>query len=320
MGFALEKDEPFSSAVTRIAVEQIDLALNNISAPSQNLSKSIHATRQCLKRIRALLALARDELGDKVFAHEWACYRNAGRLLAGGRDAAVAVETFDALVSRFSEELPEEPFLRERSFLVDRRDARLNAMVEHEAALTKVSGMLVSARERVPNWPIKSAGFKAIRKGVRRSYRAGREDLRTVVRDPTPTNFHAWRRPVKVLWHQLQILTPIWPVVLHAHAEELHALSDRLNANHDLDVLRHTGIWSQVEVPPGERAALFSLIDRRCREIETLALPLGERFYTERPSRFIERLESYWKTWRHRGREGETVSDSGRGLAASTGT
>ena len=46
---------------------------------SADFNESIHATRQSLKRIRALLALVRDELGDKVFEHERDCYRGGCR-------------------------------------------------------------------------------------------------------------------------------------------------------------------------------------------------------------------------------------------------
>src|SRR6267142_4655446 len=136
---------------------------------------------------------------------------------------------------------------------------------------------------------------------LRQSYRTGRKGLRSVVRHPSPTNFHAWRRPVKLLWHQLQILTPIWPAILSAHAEELHALSDRLNENHDLDVFRNAALWSQFEAQPLEQEALVSLVDRRSRELEAEALPLGERLYTERPTRFTGRLVSYWRERGHQG-------------------
>src|SRR5438128_6127363 len=204
MGYALEENEELSVAITRIAVEQIELALDHLGVTSENLNESVHATRQSLKRLRALVALARGELGDKVFKREWACYRSAGRLLAGGRDASVVVQTFDALIQHFPFELIPEVFAAERRFLAERRDARLKIMVKEEGALQKASEMLASARERVATWPLKYAGFKALREGLIRSYHGGREGLRRVIRHPSPINFHQWRHPVKRLCHQLQ--------------------------------------------------------------------------------------------------------------------
>lgn len=303
MSFALEENEELYLAVRRIAVEQIDLALHHLRNAGEDLNNSIHATRQSLKRLRSLVALVCPELAKRTFKREWACYRSAGRLLAGGRDAAVVVQTFDALISRFSSELTPEAFASERCFLIERRDARLKQMVE-EGAIEKASELLVSARERVETWQVKSRGFKALGRGTRCSYRIGRQDLRSVVRHRTATNFHQWRHPVKLLWHQLQILTPIWPVILDAHSVELGALSDRLNENHDLDVLRDAKLWSEFESQGHDRAPLVFLIARRCRELEAEALSLGERLYTERPRRFADRIERYFQVWQHGNRDG----------------
>ena len=296
MNFALEENEPFAAAVRRLAVEQIDLAISQLSAPLANLDKSIHVTRQSLKRIRALLALVRSELGDKVFEREWICYRDVGRRLAGGRDAAVVVGTLDALVRHFSSELEANAFALERRFLVERREAQLRLMIEQEAALEKAAEILTAARARVATWPARQAGYKTIRDGVRRCYRVGRQGLQNVLRHPSPTNFHKWRRPVKLLWHQLQILTPVWPVILNAHAEQLRSLSDRLNDNHDLDLLR-TVFPAQVDIQPFGQQPLASLIDRRCRQLEAEGLQLGERLYCERPRGFAARLKGYWQVW-----------------------
>jgi hypothetical protein len=298
MGFALEENEPIPVAVTRMAVEQIDLALGHLRGPSEDIHKSIHATRQSLKRIRALLALARDELSNKVFVREWACYRDIGRLLAGGRDAAVVVETLDALVRHFSSELAADAFASTRRFLADRRDARVRILIEEEGALKKAYETLASARERVATWPVRRQGFKAFGGGVRNTYRASREGFRTVVRHPSPTNFHEWRRPVKLLLHQLQILTPIWPAILNAYACELQALSDRLNSHHDLYILSHAALRSQSEVGSPDRKALVTFVDRRYRELEVEGLQFGDRLYAELPRRFTARLEHYWHTWR----------------------
>src|SRR5215469_9244952 len=135
MGFALEENESFPVAIRRIAVEQIDLALHHLRHPSSDINESIHATRQSLKRIRSMLALAREELGNKAFKNEWACYRSVGRLLAVGRDAAVAVDTLEGVARHFSGELGANAFASERRFLVERRDALLNTMIGREGVL-----------------------------------------------------------------------------------------------------------------------------------------------------------------------------------------
>ena len=105
--------------------------------------------------------------------------------------------------------------------------------------------------------------------------------------------------------------------MLNAHAEELHTLSDRLNENHDLDVFRHATLWSKFETRSHQEQALISLVERRSRELEAEALPLGERLYSERPTCFMDRFENYWRA-RKRGHKHSTpVSDSTISIAVS---
>jgi len=316
MSFTFTEHEPVAAAIKRMAVEQIDLALRHLNNDSGDINESVHATRQSLKRIRALLALLRDELGKKVFAREWDCCRSAGRLLAGGRDAAAAVDTFEALIGKFSGELAPDAFAAERRFLTERREVLLRVMIEKEGALQKAGDLLSAARERVATWPVKHNDFDALDGGLRRSYRSGREGFRTVLSQPTPTNFHEWRRPVKLLWHQLQVLTPIWPEMMMTHGDELRTLSDQLNENHDLDVLRHILLQSPVSGEPDGDPSLAAFMDRRCRELEAKALPLGERLYAERARRFADRLRGYWRTWQHESRRTSPVADSVSKIAA----
>ena len=122
MGYALEENEQLSVAVKRIAVEQIDLAIDHVNAESADLNESVHATRQSLKRLRALVALTRGELGAEVFVREWTSFRKAGRLLARARDAAVVVQTLDSLLNRFRNELSAEAFAAEHRYLAERRE------------------------------------------------------------------------------------------------------------------------------------------------------------------------------------------------------
>ena len=49
----------------------------------------MHETRKALKRLRALVRLLREELGEQAFERENAALRDVARRLAGARDAEV---------------------------------------------------------------------------------------------------------------------------------------------------------------------------------------------------------------------------------------
>jgi CHAD domain-containing protein len=162
-----------------------------------------------------------------------------------------------------------------------------------------VAEAISAARERVRAWYTNHRGWAALRRGLRRVYRHGRRALGAALAQPTPERLHAWRKQGKYLWHQLQLLEPLWPAVLKELANQVHALTDLLGDDHDLFVLRQT-LATGPDVFGGEstREALFTLIDRRRAELEQEAFLLGQRIYRDRPRAFESRIKGYWKAWR----------------------
>jgi hypothetical protein len=92
--------------------------------------------------------------------------------------------------------------------------------------------------------------------------------------------------------------------MINVHAEELHALSDRLNENHDLYVLSQVVLNLRTDSESRQCQSIITLVDRRCSELESEAQSIGERVYAERPRSFADRLEHYWRAWEQYGETG----------------
>src|SRR5436190_18067362 len=105
MAFHFKNDEAVSEGVRRIAVEQLDKALDALKPATRDRDKAIHDARVCIKKSRALLRLSRAELGKKTCRIENARFRDAGRKLSEVRDAAAVIEIVDKLTEHFSEQL-----------------------------------------------------------------------------------------------------------------------------------------------------------------------------------------------------------------------
>ena len=108
MGYRFLEGETVPDGVRRIALEQIDKALELTTAGSkagENLDKAIHDTRVSCKKLRGLLRLVRFELDDETFKRENLFYRDANRSLSSVRDTAAMVETLDKLIERFADQL-----------------------------------------------------------------------------------------------------------------------------------------------------------------------------------------------------------------------
>src|ERR1700730_2120460 len=91
--FTLLPGERLADGLRRMALGQLDLAIELLAGEDGGKpgEKAVHETRKALKRLRALLKLLEDELGEQIFARETAVLREAGRRLAAARDAEVLV-------------------------------------------------------------------------------------------------------------------------------------------------------------------------------------------------------------------------------------
>ncbi len=295
--YRLQGDEPAHEGVRRIARGRVDAALDQLREHSKaDLPSAVHDVRKDMKKLRAVLRLVRDELGDKRYRVENARYRDAARLLSRSRDAEVKLETLTGLRRHYGDEVPaleelQETLEQERERLSGQLDAaEVGERIEQAAQAIERGG------EAIGDWPLETSGWKLVRSGLERSYRRGRERLRQVRDDPTPEAVHDWRKRVKDLWYHLRLLRDMWPEALKGAADQAHELSELLGDHHDLTVLAE-------EIRAGangdrDAAALLELTERRQGELLEAAIPLGERLYAEKPKQFSARLSAYWRAWR----------------------
>src|SRR3954471_24540286 len=96
--FRIAPGEPVPDEVRRLAIGRIDDALDELRGVSDSSrAEAVHEARKDLKKLRALLRLARGELGERTFARENACFRDAASELGGARDADAMLETLGGL-------------------------------------------------------------------------------------------------------------------------------------------------------------------------------------------------------------------------------
>ena len=294
--FALNETVP--AGIRRIASEQVDRAIWQLTSDAvENRNKAVHDARKCLKKTRAILRLARESMDDELFRSESVCYRDAGRRLSAVRDSAVWVETLDKVTERFVAELPPQAFEGIREILVAKHQAICRQIFEEEDRMGEVAAVLQAARERIKNWPIELDNFVALTGGLRRIYRRGRKNLVRAYADPTPENFHDWRKQIKYLWYHMRLLRPIWTNQLGGVISELDILADLVGDHHDLVVLRQT-VLDQPKLGGEEVSSLATAVDKRRLELEVEARPYGERIYVEKPGAFVKRIAAYWQIWR----------------------
>jgi CHAD domain-containing protein len=286
--FRLQPGESPKRGLGRIASGQLELTIGLLTsgngAPSP---EAVHEARKALKRLRALLRVSRDFLGDERYRRENVILRDAGRSLSGARDTQVLLDTLDDLAERFPGEVPDGAWSRLRDAMSAEAQS---AEADHDSD-GGAAGALADARARVATWPLPDRGGPgSLASGLRRIYRRGRRALRAAAAQPSTENLHELRKRAKDLWYAAQLLRPASPKRMRTLGLRAHRLSDLLGDDHDLAVLLDRARAQPELLDPGELELLARVIERRRELLQREALARAARLYRRKPRKLIRRL------------------------------
>ena len=294
-------DDDVQAAVRRIAVEQIDRALEEADDPALGFEATVHQVRKRCKKLRGLARLVRPAL--KGYGRENRAFRDAARLLSDIRDADSLIETYDALTARFDATVDRRAFGPIRARLTQgARAVRHDA--DTDAALAGFRAAMAAARDRARRWRLDEDGFDAIAGGVGKTYKRARKAMQAAWAEPTDAAMHAWRKRVKYHWYHVRLLEEMNPEMMRPRAKAADDLGDLLGDHHDLAVLEAR--LAEVEVGPGTDLGAFgALLARRKAELAEEAFALGRLLLAERRKALVKRWGGYWAAWQ----EGEDAPE-----------
>ncbi len=307
-GFELSDDERLSDGLRRLSLEELDRAIGGLLAGS-DIDIAVHEARKSMKRLRAVLRMIRDELGEERYRRENELLRNTARLIGPVRDSAVLMATVATIRTRFAAHLRRSAFETLEHNLARRHAEARARLVEDPVALRRVVYALRSARARYRVWPAEADprerrrgrpaphSFATMRGGLHRTYRRGRTEMRIAEHEPTAHNFHWWRKRVKYLRHQIELLRPMFPEVLDGYIVALDHLGDLLGEEHDLaELVALVTEQPELCVDAAEVTLITALAEHRRSELQAEALAVGRKVYAESPKAFANRLEAYWSS------------------------
>jgi CHAD domain-containing protein len=270
--FRLREAESVSDGLVRIAVGQVDGAIEQLERGSE---EAIHDARKSFKRLRAVIRLARDQLGDEIYRGENRELRDLGRRLSGARDSQVLLETLDEVTDT-------QPSGLRGSLVAEHEMAKRDGIPEG------VVPELHRLRERIVAWPLEHDRPQSLSPGFRRIYRRGRRAYQRAADEPTTENLHELRKRTKDVWYCSQILRPAAPERMKRLSRDAHRLSDLIGQEHDLAILAQ-----RIHEMRGEPATrdLLEAIERRREKLLGESLPLGRRLFRKKPRKIARLLE-----------------------------
>lgn len=202
-----------------------------LNAFGDDPAECIHLVRTKLKKVRAMLCLAKSELPTSRLGEIQRDIDLLKNTYAPVRDAEVVAKLFGDLVRR-DEATRSRQLLEPSAILIERPGDDL----------IHAADRLVEEISSLPFWAVTATGVeRAFKKSQHRARVAGRR----CHPDASDAKFHAWRKRVKALSIQATVLGSKREKVAEQLAEDLGDVNDLANLRHRLageilpDPLRH---------------------------------------------------------------------------------
>jgi CHAD domain-containing protein len=299
--YPVRQGGPLDPTVLRASLlGHLDDALAPLSHGRRPTDSQIHDTRRALKRARALLSLLRPMLSgaDHRFCKDRLI--DAGRTLADLRDELVLQQTLRR-TWRLAGLSPSSPILR--SLGPGFGNAGSVPADERRVTCAGIAARNISAaRHCLGSTSLLSTGTSPLGARLRKIYRRGRRQFRSLGPSSPASEWHEWRKQVKQYEHILQVPGSGLSGPLDDAARTAHTLADRLGEDHDLAMLMEKLGTASVGKRPAAR--LVDAIEVRRQALQRRALKIGATLYADPPREIERRLRSALRPTRGRSGRG----------------
>jgi len=298
MGYRFERDASLQKELRRIAVAQIDAAVASIDDHGRDSGVVVHEVRKSCKKLRGLLRIVRTHFDG--YTQENGAFRDAAAALSSLRDAAVLIETYDALMNANDGAVGRSAFAPVRRRLTLRQKTLDRDTSSADRKLGDVRDLLLAVRVRAGQWKLSDDGFPAVQDGLAKTYKRARKAMKDAGRSHDATAFHEWRKLSKYHGYHARLLEPVWPAAMQAHRRSADRLNQLLGEHHDLAVLEETLRDNPDEFGHAvDLDALIDLIHERQSMLAEHAFMFGAKLFAEPADRLARRWRRYWVEWQN---------------------
>jgi hypothetical protein len=291
MAFRFRLDEPIEKGFRRIGMEQIERARRQLRANADPATE-IHEARKCMKRIRALLRLGRDSLGDAVFHAENAHFRTIAGTLSSARDSHVIVATIVKLEAEPRSQAASQALAHLKEIvLAESSETSAHAALERAEA----EAGLERALQRFRRLRFAPDTFATLEQGLVHNCRKAQARRDVAYAERSDEAFHNWRKRVQTHWRHMALLSRAWPALFEAEIDAARRLSQMLGDDHDLALLRiRLATLAPDTFPAAAAEQIEGLIVARQAALRRAAKPQSDVIFAERPKAHGRRISGIW--------------------------
>ncbi len=292
MAYRFKLREPMERGFQRIATDQIDRAITHLTAVAGTSATSIHETRKCLKRTRALLRFCRPNMDDGTFKLLNTQLRDIGKSLSGRRDADVMLLTAQRL-AQAGEIKPAAQVRIERALANALRLSAPNAAPSNDPG--EQIDRLRKVRELFSNTALKTSAPGLDTSGLARSLAGCHEGFGEAFEGSDDTALHEWRKHVQLHWRHMQLVSPAWPEYCAARIGEARSISALIGEVRDLGMLADfASDTAAAKLTPATIRSIQAVVAPRQSALKAEARLRGTRLLAEGAKGVARRIECYW--------------------------
>ncbi len=286
MAFRLKRGEPIGPGLLRLADRQLRLAGRQLRTLEPDRERAVHQARRRCKRVRAVLRLLRQPLGEQRHAELNRQVRDAAARLSGTRDADVLLATASALGEK------DAAWLSVVNELARLRQEQQPPDTEQPTGAAQSADELERAGEQLRSLALTGTGRQQLRRALQRDYRRARRRLPELDTGLEGEAWHAWRKAVKAHGLQLDVIRRAIPSSMRERRRAVNRLGKLLGVEHDLQVLAATlaAAPDAFGKPADIRHCMQAVAALRARRQEA-ALELGLALFAAPPGKFSRRLK-----------------------------
>ncbi|MGE0712692.1 MAG: CHAD domain-containing protein [Planctomycetota bacterium] len=244
---------------------------------------AVHNFRKSIRRGRALLKLVRGHLARDEYELLVEDLRGAMRETSAARDADVLV----ALVAAYPRKPKTAPALDAlQALLEERRSAVVQGRLGR--AMREGAEQLGGLPPRLESLLPAELSLTELREAVRVSYRRARRARLRAIESRDDDDVHAWRKRVKELRYQVELLEP-----LTGHRPEhdlLAELAEHLGEVTDLVVMRDCLLAYEERLEGVNAAPLLEKLEKRIAKQQVLRLEEAATAFEAAPRAFARHL------------------------------
>ena len=244
----------------RLARKSLRGVLRDLQRARSGGESEIHDVRKGLKLVRSLLRMVKPPIG-KTFGKERKARMSLGAVRKVLRRTAASAKAPTDIAG-----------------LVEEAETQVRVVVNE-----------------LGRWDLPRRDISPFVTGMRLCYANARKVLKRGLAKEDVAQLHEARKSLIHFRHQLEMVTPLWPSVLKAWADDLQDLREVLGDLGDLEELDCVlGSPICADLPEAFRKTIADLLAARRADLLEKVKPPSSRLFAEKPVVLEKRLEALW--------------------------